>query len=91
MYQYISHIPHKVQLNHSEKITKEVQRNRMYSLQTLLILIPLIIAVVRAEQTTSADEDERPALSGIVPSINTFIPNKQQLFSILFHISFHTF
>jgi hypothetical protein len=40
----------------------------------LLILIPFIITVVKAAQTTRADDDERPALSGIVPSINTFIP-----------------
>jgi len=45
-------------------------------IQTLEILIPLIIAVVRAEQTTRADEDDRPALSGMVPSIITFIPKK---------------
>ncbi len=40
----------------------------------MLILIPFIITVVKAAQTTRADDDERPALSGIVPSINTFIP-----------------
>jgi hypothetical protein len=38
-----------------------------------------LIAVVNAEQTTRADEDERPALSGIVPSINTFTP--EEIFS----------
>lgn len=35
----------------------------------------MLSVVVNAEQTTRADDDERPALRGIVPSINTFIPD----------------
>lgn len=40
------------------------------------MLIPLLIAVVKAAQTTNADDEERPAQRGIVPSINTFIPEQ---------------
>jgi hypothetical protein len=55
------------------KIETDIKKKN-FDRKTLLILIPFNIVVVKAAQTTRADDDERPALRGIVPSINTFIP-----------------
>lgn len=71
---YFSHSAHSSANSfYSDQIDGLTKRRRSSGF-TLLIEIPLAIVVVNAAQTTSAEEEERPALLGMVPSINTFIP-----------------